>query len=714
MQIREAGQYYQYHDAYDKDGVFFIRYDWLFDTKHNNGNGIEHKTYYLILENRELSFFEGVKLKVTKGISDSSLINPENIVQPPLLTMAQDDALILKIDFTNVALSYDQFNGIYTNSVHRNMVLDFFWDLYINQCFTHAQNYKELKLLFDADPYYSGVVAKLCYYKLVEGRHPYDMDIELPAIGSKGSLMSVSHAKEKIKSVKYFWKYLLDEKHETYFKYGMSSEKSNFFGFKDRRDLWFGSLEDELKPVLIKAKKKGLVFEEKDDYIKSSAKLLIKRYSLIDTLLYILPTRLGLFAKYSFVGLCSLILMFIAFYYWQMNIGSGRGADFKLNLDYDYLQALLWVFIVGIPLIHIIGSILARKKTDKLRLLVLFPQIYLPRLLIALCSGWLVFMTSEETTRMFDVSGTDENIVLIGLVFILGGAMLVLMYNEIKSTAPSESAGKLAFRSVKIFSLGFIMSMSIGYLFAGRIFNTLKIKNPEAMAETKSIKKSIDANRQRLDSLDLRLLKVDGLSERLNRFNISPEQIAKISSDIFTGGVGISPPMFFNVHVEKGKSQKNIADLTKVLNENISRLTNDGVFDTLKSIIPMDSSTFEMVNSLKKDTINLDQYTRLKWAISNFMSIETEKIKLAQLETRKTLDSLLDEDNLIISHFQDGSFYVNFHKTAKSNSISASEVEANLSSYIPFNQILNRAIIALFLGVFLQLVIQDKTITEPI
>lgn len=692
MFTKEAGQYFQYHSAYDKKNVFFVRYDWLL---HDRITTSKVESRYIIIENRELSFFEILK-------EDQEKVNDS------LVRKAPDDELFFKIDFTNVSLSYDQFNKLFTDPQRRDMVLDFFWDLYINKNFTHSMHHKELRLLFDADPYYGGVVAKLCYYKLVEGRHPYDKSKKLfHKDVKKGSVYGERLHSEKITALQSYWKYLLDEKHEMFFKYGMSSQKRNFFGFRDRENLWFFSLEDELKPLLMKSKKEKFDFPEKDDYIKASAKLLIKRYSLLDTLLYILPTHLGLISRYVLMALVALILIWGSWYYYEMNVNVPRDSQFTVQTD--YLRSFLWMFVAVLPLAHLIGSVFSFKKSVSHRLWVLFPQIYLPRLLIALCSGWLVFMTAEETTKIFDVSGNEEHKVLLGLLLVLGGAMLVLMYNEIKSTAPSESSATLAWRSVKIFILGFIMSLSIGYLFAGKVFNILKKNNEAAMMESSAL--LLDSLQHKINNLEKNITKLTVHKERLNRLNIDPTDLKSINDIVKSKGVFIQPNASAGFQVDEGEIKVDEKKMTNLLIANLKHLTEDSVFSNIILFkfthVHEDSMNTMVANlaNMTQSTFRLKNYLDYKWKINKMILDEMELLQDSIFVLNESLAENRKPEEIEAKHFGDKTLYIKVDKKI---------LNSEENNYIPFNQILNRAIIALFLGVFLQLVIQDKTITEPI
>lgn len=717
MNIKEAGQYYSYHSDIEVNGEYFVRYNWI---RKIEDQEIKGREFYVILENRELSFY-----KTTEASN-----NTKNL----LIGLSPSDQLLFKVDFLNPTLCYDSLNKLYSDTDSRNMLLDFFWDLYINQIFTHSKNYKELRSLFDSDDYFAGIISKMIFYRLVKGQDPYPQNVldeqeiyklEVSKSQKDYSLFDKVLLQEKNKAVRYFWKYLLEEKHEHLYNYGSESRKSlESFRFRERNNLWFNSLEEELKPVLeiIQADREKFGsngnlynFEEKEEYIKLSAKLMVKRYSLLDTIRYILPKKVGKAIAIGFLSFCLITAAFIFYYLIKLNFFISPDDDKQWKMHPDYLKMLLWIFVLGFPVAHFFSILWLKVKKKNSGFSILFPQIYLPRLFIALCSGWLVFLTAEETNNIFDLTDPKGVVFIEWLIAIVTVSMIVLMYNEIKSTASSESMRTLLGRSFKILGLSFLMSFSIGYLFAGDVFNDFKKENQSSMQKLSD--EEVDSLQLQMAQLKIELNNIANLSDRLERLNLSSESMSTLTSKMDMNSIFI----YLEV-VGKGFNSGNAnvkyqpKEILKILKENVSHLKRDGVFNKINKVqMPgsLNLSTVLAVNSLN-DSINIsiNSYHTAKWIIRDNLLTTREVLSDSLLLSETALYNLTNPKNVESKYFAQSRKYI---KVIPGPPWSLKALfTTNEDVFIPFNQIFTRALLALFLGVLLQLVIQDKTITEPI
>ncbi len=89
-----------------------------------------------------------------------------------------------------------------------------------------------------------------------------------------------------------------------------------------------------------------------------------------------------------------------------------------------------------------------------------FPVIFLPRLSIAIFSGWVIFISAEEILKV-DVSIDPTTVIFISIILI--AILIAFLYAEIKSILRKFSDIIILKRVVQVIGISFLISYSIGF-----------------------------------------------------------------------------------------------------------------------------------------------------------------------------------------------------------------------------------------------------------
>jgi len=145
---------------------------------------------------------------------------------------------------------------------------------------------------------------------------------------------------------------------------------------------------------------------------------------------------------------------------------------------------------------------------------------------------------------------------------------------------------------------------------------------------------------------------------------------------------------------------KNINSyLLNICNEIINELIidNSSKISLKKSIVEFDS-IYNSFEDIKYDILlDLDQYSYLKATVLKQKIKEIQDLKNLANDKQKVL-KIIKNDLSILNSFVKIKFWVG----------------SNEGKNIPLGIIFNRAIFAMFVGIFFQLITQDKSMTEPV
>jgi hypothetical protein len=653
MHIHDSGQYFQFNCRNTVLGCTFIKYSYKIEKN--------KKKYFIVFEDKEISFFEADIEENCNRISINYLItNQENIY--------------FKLDLDNLITSYDNLHILDENQ--REVLTHFIIDLFINKCFTFIPNYRKLKNSLKSNSFYSGLVLKQLFKNFVDTG---DSNDEI-------NLVSSYIKKKKKKIIHLYWEFLLNEKNEFFI-----THKSKFN--------YFESLEKEINTISVYVKNCGYENEFELE-IELTSKLLLKRYNILEAVKIVLPKKPGAFLVGSVLLIKTMTILTVFYLYYLFNF----------NPNYELMSILLEILrysfsflIIFIPIFHLIFSYLPNlnfiiNKGKYFLISSIFPQIYLPRLCIATLSGWLLFATAQETDNIFDSINNSNNYLIIFFMIFLFLSMYVLLYNEIRNTAPSENKNSKIIRSIHVLIIGLIVSIGLGCIIMFPIFNTLSLNdNTQLVKETRGI--LYDLENQIIDT-DNKIATHNMLISRLTMSNLySPKN--EIIFSIISPNEDSTKENYINM----------IDTLSKLINNTPVYETRDSLFNYYSENVP--DYKYKYLDSLIKilDTNSINNPIIIK-QIHEFLFTEIENLQKTKLSISNLKLNLQNIDTLKSNYFN------NKNKFIVINNLLLGEIEDKENKYkmqyIPFNDILNKSIIALFIGIFLQLIIHDKTVTEPV
>lgn len=375
----------------------------------------------------------------------------------------------------------------------------------------------------------------------------------------------------------------------------------------------------------------------------TTIRLILKRYGVTDVLRLSMPEK-WMISLFAFILSCLIFFILLDVAEYNLTLGIETFSNFHRHLrSFTYYGlyssvALFSIYSLILPLF------VAKYKS-------IVPGIYLPRMVIAIMSGWVIFLTGEELIKI-DIN--LKFVYLIGLFVMIVVSTIIFMIFEINNYAPAMFRPRILYRSLVVGGLAFVVSYAFG-------FWVMTFVNEKFMSYDSFLVNMSDVK--------------TAYKERKN-------DVEYLFQDV-------------------------VADTT---NKNI-------VLDNLLQLSVLDSSK---ENNLYREGI-LNRANDFNMAFSEGSG---SKMRLM----RAALKDYLSGVNSYYSEIDNEEMFENYLKELQKIEIGGKTIYAKNYPLNPFkyesasgrvictfpNMLLSRALIAMFIGIFFQLIIQDKTITEPI
>lgn len=493
----------------------------------------------------------------------------------------------------------------------RDIILDFIFDLEHSKVFQASPNYEEIEAKFKEDVLFSAISAKAAYY--------YNRNEYINNSDAVKNIHSQRLADAELQwlniirlepSVEIFW-------NSRWFKPVEMEYKAVLFSSEFSRENWRKELEFYEKPKINEHKNKRI--------LRNSARWYLRRYSFNNGIKSILQFYSNKTGKLIILAiLCFVILPII----------------FMLVNDETRVIGLIFYLLLGLfPFIGISAFILKKMFIPLLSAL-------LPRLLMAIASSWIIFLTTEELVKVsFDIQIFSG----IKWFYLLLVPVIAFMAIEIKNMAPDIQPKATTFRIVYILIIGFFYSILIGMFFINFMNEAILVRSgylKEFFTE------EVHNSRIFYTDKETKALMV-GLSDYdSNIYNFDPYE------------------------------SNNIIDTLKAYKINLSVNYNE---------ISNQQSTKLAFFHKEIDAINAQTDSLV---IMNILSPSLSKAyrSLARIRVVNSFTDLFDHYLLYQVPVIKNRFYFDI---------------------IP-GMLLYRAIFALFIGIFVQLIFEDKPITEPL
>lgn len=633
--ITVYGQYFSLVETRSRLGYYFFEYI---------NREKEAKKLHVVIEPGEISF-------KTEAITKTS-VEFRDLLVVPLSTNYTSFTLI------EAELIQKKKEKVFSTDItFEDVFKHFIIDLYVNHFFKHTGRVPEIKAALEYVPLLQGIIHKTLFY------HYYELFI--------------SESKcNKWKCNK--WNSYYDHFHDQYlclsrFLSNPSSEKYFLPGG------WFiqvktGKAEtsnqnpeyEDIDSFLFLVEKKHesvLASKETETNTQSrtienqiNTRNILKRYGVVHVLRLTLQSQLfvNLFI-FSLLTLIVFILTDVAEYNLLRGLvtKSGFATIISKIIYYGYYFSVLLFSILSI----IIAIVLWKKHKYKV-----VPGIFLPRMVIAVISGWVIFLTGEELLKI-DIN--LENWILWLLFVFIVFATLIFMVFEINNYAPAMNWWRVIKRSLVVCGLAFVVSYAFGF-WVMTFVNDKFLGMGNVLVDGSAIKE--DFRHRKSDIATIYEWNRD--TSRSNGFlDYKEENLLPLSSiDSITGEKQIRDSLLsMNTRIVRDSSfqlKKLAAGKSLQLSDSIVRLSSNYII-----------SAYYHYDSL--------DYLRM---FEKYLK-EVQKVEIGT----KTIYAK--------------NYSLNFLKFESGN--------GKVVCTFP-NMLLARALISMFIGIFFQLIIQDKTITEPI
>lgn len=608
----------------------------------------------------------------------------------------------------------DQFpdssdTGIDKYIFFRKLVLDFLFDLEHTGIFENSPYYQDIVRLLLSNPFFSAIRAKSAYY--------YDRQNYINNRADNDARLFYA---KKLEAAEKRWLNLL-------------LAESTCELFMSAKENWFHPVEQEYSNVLFNKNKFDRsrwrrLLEGKDKQVgdenmailRKSASWYLRRYNFKRAAISVLqyredkkPTAIGL-------GILAFLLVLL--------LGSLYHSDWLENSK-DYFGDAVFYASYGM-LGVVVGSISILVIYRRFLLPII--GLMMPRLIMAIASTWIFFTTSEELWKIsFDVSFSEEWWIVL-LILPVSSFMIL----ELKRIAPDVKTKELFPRAFIILVIGFFFSLLIGTIFIHATAERMLCRSGYLENYYRDI--LIENSRFRFDSTAVHQLPLGSMNN---------EALSMFKKEMAKGEF-------------KNKKEYESA-LRKALGRGVinDTLTN-AIYDSATSIYPSgdlgdtvlaccigvtDSKNWVIARLQKKDSV---LYNLIKQKYSNYTYHKnlTAKLvffhyyRLMKLNGKPSFDLLSkvpvlrekDEEFDFITNVDTQSLFSNL-KYVKYELMEgvyiANKYEVPLfyreDDYYPYEDkavsmnifpgmLLLRSIFALFIGIFIQLVFENKPITETL
>jgi hypothetical protein len=563
--------------------------------------------------NRILVLFEKYDVTIKK------VTTPENPYEPDVL----ENLLVIPLttNYTSFAAIENQLcrnkNRELSNNkkkvYYRDLIHCFIIDLYVNNAFRYCSDILSIKAALEYVPLMKGIVFMTLYEYYNDFLNHAQLKTEVNTHQFEDVYLNYSRFLANPENEKLFLK-------SSWFAGSVNSKE------KSDLDAHIFKAEKTYLDYIGKGKSKRPRFSVKAPL---NIRNVLKRYGVLDVLRLTLPGPIATTFSIAVPLLIFFILFDVAHYNYHQpeNIGALNG--FWCNFS-------KYGLLVSILLFSCISLLVFFSLTIRFHLKVV-PGIFLPRLVIAIVSGWVLFLTGEELMKIdLDISAGN----LCWLFAVVTIITVVFMAFEINNYAPAMGLRKVLGRSLLVCSIGFIVSYAFGFWIMSYVTKKfMSIDN--YLANKTEIKQKFDNRISNVDAFLTKLDNIQTLKAKLNHF-----KSFSLEKD--------------NVLIADSASQKRLVDIASTL-----------AYDTAR-----DASTL------------IDEFSNL--ARKSYISKSGEDLFWRQLA--------------MFPHF----------RANKTNYYAKTYTWPGGAITTFPNMLLARALLALFIGIFFQLIIQDKSITEPI
>lgn len=297
--------------------------------------------------------------------------------------------------------------------------------------------------------------------------------------------------------------------------------------------------------------------------------------------------------------------------------------SFNLNSQWSISEVLLPLMLLICVFVFPVLFIIFSKA---------FPHIILPRLVVAIFSGWLIFLSAEEIMKI-DYGLEGVNLFLICGAFVV--FLIIFLLNEIKNSATSLSKRLIRARTAQIFSVSLIISYSIGFFVMSYVNN--KFLGLDSFIVNNS-------RMQKGQTLKLDLLKNE--EKFLDLVNSSRNDIKKLASET-KRKIDLEILISKNKLKELGYETSKQGSYLKAIDHFSSNLISKrsySINDTLKGIILSDTSSYKVIPQYILNKCLNTKESRDS-VIASLDSIMSKDIKLSnKVKDKINFEKIIDKE----------------------------------------------------------------------
>ena len=721
MTYSSYGNYFAFDSKKSNSSFYYYKYH--FGTK----NPIQ---FYVIIEDYEITF-KKVELQSDKKDSgflfEDLLIIPKSGVPNSYVTI---EGQLIRVKESNVFESRNKdvvINSTSSMITFEGVLSHFIEDLYVNCYFKEPGDPQIIKNALENIPILKGIVYKKIhdFYKKKYQDTLLKNELEIEKChkwSGQDPFARKEHYKSRYEDAYVTWsKFLSDSVNEGLFRRGgwfyekkhKIKHKNIFLKIKNIfhtivdfiscfvKTKYGRDIDDEIIRV-----EKGFILglnNDKEGFSTSPTnfKSILKRYGIIDILRLITP-KVSNWFKFSLIVLLSLILVDI--------LGFNLEWDFTKTPEFDqvYASAIL-VFLI-------ITVYIALYSIYKWNLLV-FPGIFLPRLTIALISGWIIFLTAEELLKIdIHISGWNVLGIFIGVVAFT----LVFMLYEVNNYAPSMNYKRVIGRSLFVIGLAFVLSYTFGFWVMSHInekfmsIDNFIINESDIVKSTETVMEHVKKMKSIGEEYEDLFSDFTPSSLQLTRYD-DKESKSKWTVNEGKKGKDEARRIRMNIKNKINKIENTNRRAEKMMDE-IACLR--GVFPVIDSITYVHFTAIQdSIKSFINDYVPSNRLVPENWfAYDKSLQKKLRGAIIKNLQSwEKGVKKEKDRLAVAISKIME-----QLPKSENSLKVHGAELKSKTYSFFTFekmtfpNVIFVRSLLALFVGIFLQLIFQDKSITEPI
>ncbi len=559
-------------------------------------------------KSRILVLFEKYDISIKK-ITDQTSQKPE---KPDELK----DFLIIPLNtnytsFANIEnqLCRKKNDPVGTQTTYEDFLRCFIIDLYINNVFRSCGDVLSIKAALEYVPLINGIIYSVLYDYHNENLEGWPLSVE-----------KNSHQFEDV--------YL------NYSRFLANPENERLF----LQNGWFAEGEShkrksDLDTHIFRVEKKYLDYVTKNKKNSGEKKLLntrniLKRYGVLDVLRLTVSKGIAIAFLFAAASVVFFILFDIVHYNYHQPDHMERLNGFWCRFaEYGLFGSVLFFSLVSL--------IVLAQLIWKFRFKII-PAIFLPRLVIAIISGWVLFLTGEELMKIdLDISGR----VLFWLFTGVTSITVIFMAFETNNFAPAMGWKKVFGRSLLVCAIGFIVSYAFGFWIMSYVTKQfMSIDN--YLTNQTEIKQKFDNRIFYVDTFVIALNNKPTVEKRnyFAGFELKEDSVLIVDSAS---------------RMKLDQMAKSVADTAVDLNRTIAEFSN--------------------------------------LAYTSYISKSGEDLFWKQLTSFPQFRA---------------------NKTKYYARTYSWPVVGTVTTFP--NMLLARALLALFIGIFFQLIIQDKSITEPI